>query len=314
MKQHAIYSRDNREQKTGKLEIVMSLKKWFDAAKKNKVDVIREMILKKFDIETKNKNGETALIVAVASGSFECSVLLLESGADLNVGDKNGWTPAKYACFRGYLNILEILVKKDPNIIFQNLPLTSNNLLLFSSQMKNSLNIVRFLVESGTNVDSRDEFGNSAFILTMLSGNTEIGKYLLSAGANVDLSNKNNSNAFILSCWKGDVETTKFLLKNGATVYRKNNKGYTGLGVYFHETSAEKIDMYFIQYIMEHIGIENMGKYVSYDDKLREILSKNLAKSKIWDECLKNSILKNRLKQNIESSKTTEQFTECFAR
>lgn len=56
-------------------------------------------------------DGKTALIVACIYGRRDIVALLCESGADINHGDIEGWTPLHYAAYYGQPQIAEILLK-----------------------------------------------------------------------------------------------------------------------------------------------------------------------------------------------------------
>ncbi len=45
--------------------------------------------------------------------------LLLQNGAEVNVTDKNMWTPLHCAASQGHLSIVELLVDKGANVMAQ---------------------------------------------------------------------------------------------------------------------------------------------------------------------------------------------------
>ena len=85
--------------------------------------------IQKFDLETKTKEGWTALIISAYNGAFECLELLINHGANINAANYNHTTALMYAK-TNYLN-------------------TDN---------KKCLNK---LIDSGADLDSKDVFGKT---------------------------------------------------------------------------------------------------------------------------------------------------------
>lgn len=71
-----------------------------------------------FNINTEDKNGETALHWAVRFGDLENTKLLLDNGADINIRDKSGRTPLFQALLCRNVNAVKMLLLKgaDPNV------------------------------------------------------------------------------------------------------------------------------------------------------------------------------------------------------
>lgn len=68
------------------------------------------------DINARNKEGETALIVACARGWIECVKILIEYKTDLNCRDKRGNTALHWAVKRHYTFIALILIQAECNM------------------------------------------------------------------------------------------------------------------------------------------------------------------------------------------------------
>jgi len=67
------------------------------------------------DINAKNNEGETPLIVASICGFNEISVLLIDSGADVNEKDNDEHSALHYASEKGYNEIVEQLIMAGAN-------------------------------------------------------------------------------------------------------------------------------------------------------------------------------------------------------
>jgi len=69
------------------------------------------------EINARNKEGETTLMVAALEGRTDMVRFLIEKGADLNARDGVGATPLLYAALGGSVEAIKLLIDKgaDPN-------------------------------------------------------------------------------------------------------------------------------------------------------------------------------------------------------
>ena len=65
----------------------------------NRVDLegIKDLLAKGADVNAKDDDGGTPLLIAVTLGNKEIAELLIANGADVNVKDKHGGTPLDWA-------------------------------------------------------------------------------------------------------------------------------------------------------------------------------------------------------------------------
>jgi uncharacterized protein len=63
------------------------------------------------DVNARNGNRSTALHLASRQGKLEVACLLLEHGADLDAGDREGMTAFQVASESGYHDIAKLLSK-----------------------------------------------------------------------------------------------------------------------------------------------------------------------------------------------------------
>ena len=72
----------------------------FDAVYANDIKLIQKEIHKKdFDINQKGPGGQTPLMAAVLKGKFDAFKHLLGHGADVFIGENDGYTPVHGAGF-----------------------------------------------------------------------------------------------------------------------------------------------------------------------------------------------------------------------
>ncbi len=112
----------------------------------------------------------------------------IQAGADVNAADRWGDTPLLIASYRGYIEIVKLLLTAgaDANVN------PGRKIHCFTALMAASENghteIVKLLLTAGADVNAADKTeGVSPLLMTSLYGYTEIVKLLLTAGADVNI-------------------------------------------------------------------------------------------------------------------------------
>lgn len=71
------------------------------ASMSGSLNIVEFLLTRGADVSAKDHSGWTALLGASASGRYEVVELLLDNGADVNATDETGWTPLMWACSGG---------------------------------------------------------------------------------------------------------------------------------------------------------------------------------------------------------------------
>ena len=135
-------ARYNESSKSTLLHVVARHSSW--EAQIPNIDLLLE---KGADLEAKDDDGQTPLVVGIQSQGFETVRYLLERGADLEARDRHGQTP------------LMVAIQKD------------------------ILETVNLLLEKGANLEARDNNGHTPLVMAVRSGRVEIVEFLLGRGA-----------------------------------------------------------------------------------------------------------------------------------
>ncbi len=149
----------------------------FTAIASEENETVKQLIISGFNVNTKDKNNQTALHVAVEHGNLEIIKFLLERGAKVNLKSKHNRTP---------------LLMIDE----------------FSEDEEILIEIVNLLIAKGADVNIRDKSKKTALMLVCYEENFEAAKILLEAGANPHLKDEDGETAL----QKTDSDEIKQLL------------------------------------------------------------------------------------------------------
>lgn len=139
------------------------------------------------DINAQDDNGNTALMHAVKNGEVAAVKLLLERGAKVDIEDKGGstalsecvWTSVKDGAQK-----IRLLLDHGAKI---NQPMGEDHeTALMTAASIGNLEIVKYLVEQGADVNARMTGGGSALAYAAIGGRVDVVKYLIERGADVN--------------------------------------------------------------------------------------------------------------------------------
>jgi ankyrin repeat protein len=156
------------------------------ASKNGNEIIVRELLsLGRVSLKAKDPNGQTALHLAVSYNHKSIVRILLDKGADTEAEQSSGEKPLYLAAIAGYQSIVELLVEFNANI--ESLNLKTRITALHAAIGKRHIQVARFLLQHGANVDSRDLAGDTPLSTAVRRGSNEdlkIVELLLQYGAN----------------------------------------------------------------------------------------------------------------------------------
>lgn len=85
-------------------------------ASEGDVDGIKEVLRRGDDINEKNYDGNTALMMAVVHGKTDSVRALIDSKAELNIKDKHGYTALRLAVRYDHKEIASLLIEKGASL------------------------------------------------------------------------------------------------------------------------------------------------------------------------------------------------------
>lgn len=176
------------------------------------LEVVRALLTAGADVNFKMDDGHTALMSASNSGHLEIVQLLLGAGADANVKMFDGGTAWSYA--------------RDPKVrqIIHDATARANNFVSTGDAAQ-----VKSLIDSNTNVNWKNDKGETALIRASLEGRLDAAQVLLAAGADVNAKNNFGETALMWSSRHGHLEIVRILLAAKADANAKDKDGNTAL-------------------------------------------------------------------------------------
>lgn len=152
---------------------------------------------KRMFVNAKDKDGNTALIRASASGDVDSVTSLIVAGADIEGRGKYGMSALIAAAHKGKTDCVKTLVAAGANINAE-----SNGgraALAWAAELKHTDN-VKILIAGGANVNAKDNDGETALMTacSLIDGvplNSEIVTILLDSGADPNLEDCNGETA-----------------------------------------------------------------------------------------------------------------------
>uniref|UniRef100_A0A6C0ED74 Uncharacterized protein n=1 Tax=viral metagenome TaxID=1070528 RepID=A0A6C0ED74_9ZZZZ len=276
------------------------------ATKRKHFDIIKLLVEHGADVNIQNKEGFTPLINSILYEDKKSVELLLKSGA--NVEQKKGFlTPLNIACIYGNMEIIELLLKNGADINTKN---QYGVTPLIMSIGKKFINVVKLLIEKGANVNLSDEVGGTPLMYACGKNVFEIVELLVKNGANVNLSDNNGSTPLMFACQNKNFDIVKLLVEHGADVNIQNMDGSTAL-MYASETiknASETINVVMVYFLLENganpllmTTTKNTASKIADNIEIKELLQ-NKAR-----EILKKQLAKKENMPSVSSEGLSEE-------
>lgn len=122
----------------------------------------------KTDIDARNKEGESALMIAALKGHTEMARKLVARGADIN---KTGWTPLHYAATSGNLELIRLFLEKSAYIDAES---PNGTTPLMMAAHYGTPEAVKLLIEEGADPGLKNQLGLSAIDFAWRANRKEV--------------------------------------------------------------------------------------------------------------------------------------------
>jgi ankyrin repeat protein len=222
-------------------------------------DVAKKLLNYGSDINDINAKGETVLFETIRTGDVEGCAFLIENGLDVNIKNKNKETPLMVSALKGaeFLDIIILLLQAGANPTIKNkhgqtLPELLNKIILqlHGKRQLEYTDILNTIEENGKymiilkeilSIKNKDiEYnylasdGNPLFFLPFMYGDIKTAKLYFQSGLDINKKNSKEHTLFyeyVLKCFQRGTyfkefrEVLVFLLLNGSDINAKNKHG-----------------------------------------------------------------------------------------
>lgn len=224
------------------------------AAQLGDMDKVKALLEEGADVNAKDENGMTPLLLAISNKQVDLAKFLIEKGADINLADRQGVVPLFRALWNKDLDMLELLLKKGADVNTKHAK--SGFTALHWAAMMDSKDSVELILDAGADVNAKSNTGETSLDVAAIWGvSPAMAELLVTKGAEVlslhaaaHLGDLPKVRAFISegvevnrksgliegtalhsAAAAGHKEMVKFLINKGSDVNAQNGPGRTPL-------------------------------------------------------------------------------------
>ncbi|CAK9135821.1 unnamed protein product [Ilex paraguariensis] len=167
------------------------------------------------EVDARSNDGRTALYRAAANGDRRMAGMLMEMGADPTIGTLDrGVSAIDVARDKGHKEVVQILERGEA---------------VLHAARRGELNHLESLLEKDASVNYCDQYGLTALHAAAIKGHKETVMMLVEFGADMESRDGEGHTPLHLAVEGGNVDTVEVLINRGANVSVKSNKGATPL-------------------------------------------------------------------------------------
>ncbi|KAK0727869.1 putative ankyrin repeat-containing protein, partial [Lasiosphaeria miniovina] len=169
---------------------------------------------KRLKVDLADVDARTPLTYAIWSGNEETVKLLLSLGARATEKDKLGATPVDYAVAMHQVTLAELMLGNEA----KSGSTGESNTLLLSALENGDQHVVRLLLESGTDIDSKTSKGQTLLSYAAALGKLGVVRLLIKNGADINLADWVGRTPLSIAAGRGRVAVVESLLENEADI------------------------------------------------------------------------------------------------
>ena len=144
----------------------------------NDVKLAKAFLKQGDDVNAKDANGNTALILAAKTGRKELCETLIAAGADVNAQNNDGDTALLWAAVRDFGDVAKVLIKANADVNIQE---KNGYTALHEAAYNGHLKMSQYLIENGADVTTKTNEGMTALDFASKNNHSETALILLDA-------------------------------------------------------------------------------------------------------------------------------------
>ena len=191
------------------------------AVQADRPDLVTCLLESGADTDLRDRLGRTPAMWASSSSSL-ASLLLLLPRADLTARDGQSLTCLHSGAARGSVECVEALLDHQPDI--RDIRDSDGASALFYAASGGQLDCVRLLVERSADVRLRDSLGRTVLSCALSSNNTQIMDTLKTAGADLLATTSQGDTILHLAIARQLIKMVSWILTNQPSVINRQNK------------------------------------------------------------------------------------------
>ena len=183
--------------------------------------MVRHLLSHGADVNKRNQDGNTCIMVACWNGHLGTFSLLRTAGANVDVKDNQGFSMIHCATAANNLTLLHELLP-TANTAEVNAKTSEGITALMLACEKNHPDVVLLLLQKGAFADEKSDKGLTAAHFCALSNDIASLHHLIDYKADLTIATDRGSTALMLACAKGYVSIVTALLRNTSKSKFKN--------------------------------------------------------------------------------------------
>ncbi|WP_237110385.1 ankyrin repeat domain-containing protein [Nonomuraea sp. MG754425] len=189
-----------------------------ESAARGDAAAVRDALGAGADVEARDGQRRTALLLAVAGDHVETAATLIAAGADPDARDARKDTPWLVTGVTGSVAMLKVLLPAGPDLTLRN---RYGGVSLIPACERGHVDYVREVLTTGIDVDHVNDLGWTGLLEAVILGDgsgpyQEIVRLLIAADADLDLADRDGVTPLAHAVAKGQTEVAALLRAAGA--------------------------------------------------------------------------------------------------
>ena len=204
-----------------------------NAAENGDLSRVKALLAKGTEVNARNKNGATPLMMAAYNGHRDVVEVLLDMGADVNAKNNVGMTALIAASYQGHVEVVQALLAKGADVNAKRtdgVAAANGVTALIAASREGHLGVVQMLLSKGADVNAKTGTGVTALMMASLNGHLDVVQALFGKGADVNAKSATDITALMMASLNGHLDVVQALLDKGADINaRTSDRGQTAL-------------------------------------------------------------------------------------